>query len=73
MKINYKLPKVIRTKRDAEVALAYGVNLGLKGSGFQVRLRKSDCVVENEDGEFLYRANSLSAAVNWTRKQNDGD
>jgi hypothetical protein len=66
-----KLPKTIKTKKQALKALALGVNIGLVGSGYQVRLRKSDCVVENEEGEFLYRARSLSAAVDWIHSQQD--
>jgi hypothetical protein len=65
-----KLPKVAKTWRQRLILLAHGVNLGLRGTGYQVRLRKSDCLVENEDGVFLYRARSLSAAVNWLHKQN---
>lgn len=60
-----KLPKVARTWRQRLILLAHGVNLGLRGTGYQVRLRKSDCLVENEDGVFIYRARSLNAAVNW--------
>lgn len=71
-----KLPKFAKTWRRLLEGvnlnnLAHGVNLGLMGTGYQVRLRKSDCLVENEDGVFLYRARSISAAVNWIHTQEE--
>lgn len=52
-----------------EELLAKGVNLGLQGMGYQVRLCSKSVVVENEDGDFLFRCHSLNAAV--TRIQNE--